>query len=115
LHKLTHTIGGRAHGGGGKVPVDLSPIVTSLWRHRHTLEELDIDIEDNTSWGEIYGLDGVKPREQVYDDEYRPYEELWEGEIAELDTSLETVPVDISLMCFLKLKCLSLGVHSLWF
>lgn len=115
LRKFTYTIGGRAHLEGGKVPVDLSTLVGSLWRHRHTLEELDLDIEDNLLWGEIYGVDSVKPHKQIYDDEYLQYEELWEGEMAELDTSLEAVPSDISLMDFPKLKCLSLGVHTLCF
>ncbi|KAJ5159575.1 uncharacterized protein N7482_006579 [Penicillium canariense] len=115
LRKFTYTIGGRAYPEGGKALVDLSTLIRSLWRHRHTLEELDLDVEDNLSWGEIYGVDGVKPHEQIYDDEYLQYEELWEGEMAELDTSLETVPSDISLMDFPKLKYLSLGVHTLCF
>lgn len=115
LRKLTYNIGGRAHPEGGKVTGDLSTLVRSLWRYRHTLEELDLDFEDHISWGEIYGVEGVKCHEQIYEDEYLQYEELWEGEMAELDMSLETVPSDISLMDFPKMKYLSLSVHSLCF
>ena len=115
LRKFTYTIGGRAHLEGGKVLVDFSTLVRSLWRHRHTLEEFDPDIEDNLLWGKIYGMDSVKPHEQIFDDEYMQYEELWEGEMAELDTSLGRVPPDSSQMVFPKLKCLSLSVHTLCF
>ncbi|KAJ5358530.1 uncharacterized protein N7496_010943 [Penicillium cataractarum] len=114
LRKFTWTIGGRA-GSEGLAITELSPLVRSLWKHRYTLEELDIDIEDNMSAREIYGMYGVKRHEELYEDEDLVYDEAWEGEMAELDTSLETVPVDICLMDFPKLKRLGLGVHSLCF
>lgn len=114
LRKLTCTIGGRA-GFEGPAIIDLSPLLRSLWRHRHTLEELDLDIEDNISAREIYGTYGVSRHEELYEDEDLVYDEAWEGEMAELDTSRETVPSDISLMDFPRLKRLGLGVHSLCF
>jgi hypothetical protein len=113
LRKFTYTIGGRA-GFEGPTVISLSPLVRSLWRHRHTLEELDLDIEDNMSAGELYRMYGVERQEEIHDEDLE-YEELWEGEMAELDTSLETVPSDISLIDFPKLKRLSLDVHSLCF
>lgn len=114
LRKFAYTVGGRAQPEGGKFNIDLSSIVKSLWRHRHTLEELDLDVEDNVSWGEIYGEDGLKSSEQIYADEDLVYEQLWEGEMDELD-GLEMPPSDISLADFPKLKCLGLGVHTLCF
>lgn len=113
MRKFTYTIGGRA-GFDGPTVISLSPIVRSLWRHRYTLEELDLDIEDNMSARELYGMYGVERQEEIYDEDLQ-YEELWDGEMAELDTSLETVPWDISLKDFPKLKRLSVGVHSLCF
>ncbi|KAJ5720594.1 uncharacterized protein N7483_008528 [Penicillium malachiteum] len=90
LHKSTYTIGGRAYPEGGKVSVSLTSIIRCLWRHRHHLEELDLDVEDNVSWGEIYGNESFKleSTEGIDRDEDIEYEEL---------------------------RSLSLGVHTLCF
>ncbi|OOQ86319.1 hypothetical protein PEBR_21869 [Penicillium brasilianum] len=115
LRKFTYTIGGRAQPEGGKVCVTLTSIVRCLWRHRHHLEELDLDVEDNVSWTEIYGNEGLESTEGIERDEDTEYEELWEGEMEELDMNLETPPANISLADFPNLKSLGLGVHTLCF
>ncbi|KAJ5557183.1 hypothetical protein N7494_001098 [Penicillium frequentans] len=115
LRKFTYTIGGRAQPEGGKASVTLTPIVRSLWRHRHCLEELDLDVEDNISWGELYGNEGLESTEGIDMDEDTEYEEVWEGEMSELDMKLETPPRNISLVDFPNLRSLSLGVHTLCF
>lgn len=115
LRKFTYTIGGRAQPEGGKVSVTLTSIMRCLWRHRAHLEELDMDVEDNVSWGEIYGNEGSESTEGILRDEDTEYEEVCEGEMDELDTELETPPPNISLADFPKLRSLSLGVHTLCF
>ncbi|KAJ5929194.1 hypothetical protein N7454_007042 [Penicillium verhagenii] len=115
LRKFTYTIGGRAQPEGGKVSVSFTSIIRCLWRHRHHLEELDLDVEDNVSWAEIYGNEGLESTEGIEMDEDTEYEELWEGEMEELDMNLETPPANISLADFPNLKGLGLGVHTLCF
>ncbi|KAJ5712733.1 hypothetical protein N7493_009201 [Penicillium malachiteum] len=61
--------------------------------------------------GSAKGID--KDELQVEDIEY---EEVWEGEMDELDMELETPPnTGISLADFSKLRSLSLGIHTLCF
>ncbi|KAJ6031519.1 hypothetical protein N7540_002251 [Penicillium herquei] len=115
LRGFTYTIGGRAHPEGGKVSVTLTSIMRCLWRHRDHLEELDLDVEHNVSWGEIYGNEGSESTEGIERDEDTEYEEVWEGEMDELDMELETPPPNISLADFSKLRSLSLGIHTLCF
>ncbi|KAJ5642753.1 hypothetical protein N7490_006753 [Penicillium lividum] len=115
LRKFTYTIGGRAQPEGGKASVALTPIIRCLWRHRHHLEELDLDVEDNVSWGELYGNEGLESTEGIEVDEDTEYEEVWEGEMDELDMKLEAPPANISLADFPKLRSLSIGVHTLCF
>ncbi|KAJ5623066.1 hypothetical protein N7490_011671 [Penicillium lividum] len=115
LRKFTYTIGGRAQPEGGKVCVTLTSLIRCLWRHRHHLEELDLNVEDNVSSGEIYGNEGLESTEGIKRDEDTEYEEAWEGEMEELDLDLETPPPNISLKDFPNLKSLGLGVHTLCF
>ncbi|KAJ5718239.1 hypothetical protein N7488_003885 [Penicillium malachiteum] len=123
LRKFTYTIGGRAQPEWGKVCMGLTSIVRCLWRHRHQLEELDLDFEDNVSWGEIYGNSDevLESTEVIEKDELQSedieYEEVWEGEMDELDMELEPLPPDtgICLAHFLKLRSLRLGFHTLCF
>lgn len=90
-------------------------IMRCLWRHCAHLEELDMDAEDNVSWGGIYGNKGSKSTEGIERDEDTEYEELWKGEMDELDMELEAPPPNISLADFPKPRSLSLGVHTLCF
>ncbi|PYI25222.1 hypothetical protein BP00DRAFT_420722 [Aspergillus indologenus CBS 114.80] len=116
LRKFTYTIGGRMLPEGGKQTVNVSPLIRSLWRHRHTLEELDLDVEDNVSWGEIYGEEGLEPATEELDYENdEEYQEAWAEELETLDVDLEPPPTDISLADFPKLRRLSLGPHTLCF
>lgn len=100
LRKFVYTIGGRAQPEGGKVCVTLMSLVRCLWRHCHHLEELYLDFEDNASWGEIYDSEGLEFTEGIEMDEASEYEEVWEGEMKELDHDLETPSPNISLADF---------------
>lgn len=40
--------------------MSISMLIRCSWRHRHTLEELDLDMEDNVAWGELYGEAGLE-------------------------------------------------------
>ncbi|RAK73569.1 uncharacterized protein BO72DRAFT_451569 [Aspergillus fijiensis CBS 313.89] len=116
LRKFTYTIGGRMLPEGGKITVNVSPLVRSLWRHRLTLEELDLDVEDNVSWGEVYGAEGLElTTEELDHEDDEEYQEAWAEELTTLDVDLKPPPADISLADFPKLLKLSLGPHTLCF
>lgn len=93
----------------------VTPILKSLWIHRQTLEELNLNMESQT------------PRQELYDEEYEPdegemtkeeqeeYEEQWADELQELATAgiAEIAPARVSLKDFPHLKNLSIGAHTL--
>ncbi|KAK4863503.1 hypothetical protein LT330_002281 [Penicillium expansum] len=109
------TVGGRKNPEGGIPILGVTPLLQSLWLHRHTLEELDLDMEYHTTWQEFYDPD-YQPDEDEGLDEYEQecYEEQYASEILELAAQEpETRPSCISLKDFPKLKQLNLGVHTL--
>ena len=113
LKSFTSTIGGRLYPESGNPVLCVTPILKSLWIHRQTLEELNLDMESQT------------PRHELYDVEYQPcqddgmteedqkdYEEQWADELQEL-AAPEIAPVRVSLKDFPQLKNLSIGAHTL--
>ncbi|KAJ5425205.1 hypothetical protein N7465_000275 [Penicillium sp. CMV-2018d] len=115
LKNFVFTVGGRKYPEGGIPILGVTPLLQSLWLHRHTLEELDLDMEYHTTWQEFYDPD-YQPDEDEGLDEYEQecYEEEYASEILELTAQeLETRPSCISLKDFPKLKRLNLGVHTL--
>jgi hypothetical protein len=115
LKNFVFTVGGRKYPEGGIPILGVTPLLQSLWLHRHTLEELDLDMEYHTTWQEFYDPD-YQPDEDEGLDEYEQecYEEQYASEILELAAQEpETRPSCISLKNFSKLKRLDLGVHTL--
>jgi hypothetical protein len=113
LKSFTSTIGGRLYPEGGNPVLCVTPIFKSLWIHRQTLEELNLDMGSQT------------PRQELYDEEYQPcqedgmteedqkdYEEQWADELQKL-AAPEIAPVRVSLKDFPQLKNLSIGAHTL--
>ncbi|CAG8382011.1 unnamed protein product [Penicillium salamii] len=115
LKSFVFTVGGRKNPEGGIPILSMTPLLQSLWLHRHTLVELDLDIEYHATWQEFYDPD-YQPDEDEGLDEYEQecYAKQYASEILELAAQEpETKPSCISLKDFPKLKRLSLGTHTL--
>ncbi|KAJ5384396.1 hypothetical protein N7517_002307 [Penicillium concentricum] len=116
LKSFAFTVGGRKIPDGGPMTLSTTPLLRSLWFHRRTLEELDLDIESHANRREFYDPT-FRPREdEGIKEDPKYYEEFYADELRELATEdLETPPSYISLKDFSQLKRLSLGVHTLCF
>ncbi|CAG7980291.1 unnamed protein product [Penicillium salamii] len=115
LKSFVFTVGGRKNPEGGIPMLSMTPLLQSFWLHRHTIEELDLDIEYHATWQEFYDPD-YQPDEDEGLDEYEQecYDEQYASDIMKLAAQKpETKPSCISLKDFPKLKRLSLGVHTL--
>ncbi|CAG8892412.1 unnamed protein product [Penicillium egyptiacum] len=113
LKSFTSTVGGRAYGG---IPFScVTPILESLWMHRQTLEELNLDIEGHSPRRELYHEE-YQPSEEflegMTEDEQKEYKEQWADELHEI-AAPETAPQRVSLKDFPQLKHLSIGAHTL--
>ncbi|KAJ5366550.1 hypothetical protein N7541_000491 [Penicillium brevicompactum] len=115
LKNFVFTVGGRNYPEGGIPILGMTPLLRSLWLHRHTLEELDLDMEYHATWQEFYDPDYQLDEDEGLDEyEQECYEEQYASEILELTAQEpETRPSCISLKDFPKLKRLSLGAHAL--
>lgn len=115
LKNFVFTVGGRKYPEGGIPILGMTPLLRSLWLHRHTLEELDLDMEYHATWQEFYDPDYQLDEDEGLDEyEQECYEEQYASEILELTVQEpETRPSFISLKDFPKLKRLSLGAHAL--
>lgn len=115
LKSFTFTIDGRKDPERIVPILSVTPILQSLWFHRHTLEVLDLDMEYCTNWQEFYDTKyQLDEDEGIDEDEQEFYEEQYADELRDLATQkLEAPPSCISLKDFPKLKSLSLGVHTL--
>ncbi|KAK9848262.1 hypothetical protein MYU51_016833 [Penicillium brevicompactum] len=115
LENFVFTVGGRKYPEGGIPILGMTPLLRSLWLHRHTLEELDLDMEYHATWQEFYDPDYQLDEDEGLDEyEQECYEEQYASEILELAAQEpEARPSCISLKDFPKLKRLSLGAHAL--
>ncbi|KAJ5531595.1 hypothetical protein N7527_004988 [Penicillium freii] len=115
LKNFVFTVSGRKYPEGGIPILGVTPLLQSLWLHRHTLEELDLKMEYHTTWQEFYDPGYQLDQDEGLDEyEQECYEEQYASEILELAAQEpETRPSCISLKDFPKLKRLNLGVHTL--
>lgn len=113
LKSFTSTIGGRLYPEGGNPSLYVTPIFKSLWTHRQTLDELNLDMESETSRQESYDEEYQSCQEdRMTEDDRKGYEEQWADELQEL-VALEIAPVRVSLKDFSQLKHLSIEAHTL--
>ncbi|KAJ5780547.1 hypothetical protein N7457_005707 [Penicillium paradoxum] len=113
LKSFTSTIGGRLYPEGGTPVLCVTPILKSLWIHRQTLEEVNLDMESQTHRQELYDEEYQQGQEDVMSEEERKeYEEQWADELPEL-AAPEIAPARVSLKDFPQLKNLSIGAHML--
>ncbi|CAG8887800.1 unnamed protein product [Penicillium egyptiacum] len=115
LKSFTFTVGGRKDPEGGPQTLSATPLLRSLWSHRETLEELDLNVESHADRHEFYNP-AFRPREDdgITEDDQEDYEEEYADELRELAMQdPETPPSCISLKDFPRLKHLSVGVHTL--
>ncbi|KAJ6139063.1 hypothetical protein N7471_005549 [Penicillium samsonianum] len=101
LNSFTSTVGGRCCPKGGIPMLCVTPILKSLWMHRQTLEELNLDMEAHT------------PRQALYDEEYQPteeegltedekkiYEEQWADELREIAPQEIAPHIGAQTLCY---------------
>ncbi|KAI2677820.1 hypothetical protein DTO013E5_9109 [Penicillium roqueforti] len=92
LKSFTSTIGGRLYPEGGNPSLYVTPIFKSLWTHRQTLDELNLDMESETSRQESYDEEYQSCQEdRMTEDDRKGYEEQWADELQEL-VALEIAP-----------------------
>ena len=85
LKIFVFTVGGRKYPEGGIPILGMTPLLRSLWLHRHTLEELDLDMEYHATWQEFYDPDYQLGEDEGLDEyEQECYEEQYASEILEL-------------------------------
>ncbi|KAJ5960550.1 uncharacterized protein N7479_007700 [Penicillium vulpinum] len=115
LKSFTFTVGGRKDPDGVPSTFNATPLLKSLWSHRQTLEELDIDIESHVDRRELYDPTfRLMESEGIPEDDQGDYEEEYADDLRELASQdLETLPSYISLKDFPRLKRLSIGAHTL--
>ncbi|KGO70725.1 hypothetical protein PEX1_057470 [Penicillium expansum] len=113
IASFTSTIGGRLYPGGGNSVLYVTPIFKSLWTHRQTLEELNLDIESQIPRQELYDKE-YQPRQEdrMTEEDRKDYKRQWADELQEL-AAPEIAPVRVSLKDFPQLKNLSIGAHTL--
>ncbi|CDM33309.1 unnamed protein product [Penicillium roqueforti FM164] len=93
LKSFTSTIGGRLYPEGGNPSLYVTPIFKSLWTHRQTLDELNLDMESETSRQESYDEEYQSCQEdRMTEDDRKGYEEQWADELQEL-VALEIAPI----------------------
>ncbi|KAE8420345.1 hypothetical protein BDV36DRAFT_307045 [Aspergillus pseudocaelatus] len=111
LRKFAFTVGGRWERGGDLSPVSSIALLESLLTHRHTLEELDLDIQAQVTFREMFDEDFGPP----WSGPYEVDEELQEW-MAQKEKVLgvESVAPECALRSFANLKHLSIGTHVLY-
>ncbi|GAB1210125.1 hypothetical protein APSETT445_008915 [Aspergillus pseudonomiae] len=113
LRKFAWTVGGRSERGGDITPI--SPVFTleCLLTHRHTLEELDLDIQGHAIFREMVDEDPMFRQDD--DNDYYDNEDLdkWKAQKKEI-VGVESPAPDCALRSFPNLKHLSLGTHVLY-
>ncbi|KAE8308046.1 hypothetical protein BDV41DRAFT_552648 [Aspergillus transmontanensis] len=111
LRKFAFTVGGRSELEGDVTMV--SPIYTleSLLTHRHTLEELDLDIQGHVWFREMFNEDRniFRSGPDEVDEELQD----WVAQKEEILGEESLVP-DCALRSFPNLKHLSIGTHVLY-
>ncbi|KAB8211631.1 hypothetical protein BDV34DRAFT_87040 [Aspergillus parasiticus] len=111
LRKFAFTVGGRSDLDGDVAMV--SPIYTleSLLTHRHTLEELDLDIQGHVWFREIFDEDRdiFRSGPDEVDEELQDWVAQKEAILGE-----ESLAPDCALRSFPNLKHLSIGTHVLY-
>ncbi|KNG91497.1 hypothetical protein ANOM_000102 [Aspergillus nomiae NRRL 13137] len=111
LRKFVFTVGGRSERGYDISPVSPIDTLESLLTHRHTLEELDLDIQGHLTLPEMLGEDHDAFHSGSFDED----EELekWVAQKKEI-LAVESPAPECSLRSFPNLKHLSIGTHVLY-
>lgn len=123
LREFTYNIGGRASGDRSNPTMYVDKVLKSLLMHRHTLESLDLDVEEQTHdlffsrHGRFLDEDENDARE-TEDLSREEYEYEWADELDALRASWtegEDSGYPLRLESFGKLKHLGLGAHVLYY
>ncbi|KAE8140396.1 hypothetical protein BDV38DRAFT_18047 [Aspergillus pseudotamarii] len=112
LRKFAFTVGGRCELDYGVSPVSPIALLESLLTHRHTLEELDLDIQAHVTFREMFDED----RGASWSGLYEEVDEGLQDWVAQREKVLgmESMAPECALRSFLNLKHLSIGTHVLY-
>ncbi|OGM46530.1 hypothetical protein ABOM_004567 [Aspergillus bombycis] len=107
LKRFAFTVGGRSELGGDVTMVSSIYTLEFLLTHRHTLEELDLDIQGHVWFREMFEEDRDAFWSDLYDDEDEELEK-WETQKKEV-LGVESPAPECALRSFPNLKHLSIG------
>ncbi|KAB8220122.1 hypothetical protein BDV33DRAFT_203841 [Aspergillus novoparasiticus] len=112
LRKFAFTVGGRSERGSDVSPVSPIDLLESLLTHRHTLEELDLDIQGHVTFREMFDED----RGASWSGLYEEVDEGLQDWMAQREKVLgvESLAPECALRSFPNLKHLSIGTHVLY-
>ncbi|KAJ1716337.1 hypothetical protein NYO67_1475 [Aspergillus flavus] len=112
LRKFAFTVGGRFELDYGVSPVSPIQLLESLLTHRHTLEELDLDIQAHVTFREMFDED----RGASWGGLYEEVDEGLQDWVAQREKVLivESLAPECALRSFPNLKHLSIGTHVLY-